>query len=152
MMEAIIDPGAGVGDIQHIKQGGLFNLFVCIEVCFKTRENFFPHGGQKLGVIASGVEDDVGFSDEFPFFGCVVREIGFDAQGPYFRDSQKPTADGRVDVFFMSQWFDTHFLTSVALSMARAMTSSRSRVSNRRFSMTSRPLMMVWLTSCPLAA
>ena len=80
-MKMEIDLGAWMWNLKHIKECGLFDLFISIKIGLKTRENLFFCGGKKLGIVECGVQYDIGTKDQLPFLCGVIKKVRFHPKG-----------------------------------------------------------------------
>ena len=67
MMEMVIDSGAGVRDLEHMEEGGLFDLFISIKICLKAWKDLLFHRSKKLGIVEGRVEDNFSTQNQLPF-------------------------------------------------------------------------------------
>ncbi len=126
MMEMIIDPCGWVRDSQHIEKGCLLYLLVRIEIRLQARKDPLFQGHEKLGIVESRVKDYLCVQDK-PCFGWgIVMKVGSYAEGEDLRDSPQPASKCDEPGPFQ----ESHALTCMDFSLARAITSSKSRVSN----------------------
>ena len=92
-MQMIIDPGSGVRNTHHVKEGSLLDFFIGVKICLKAWKYPFSHGGEKLGIIAGGEKDNFRIKNHFSLRRGIVHEIGSDPEGENFRDAFKSASE-----------------------------------------------------------
>ncbi len=92
-LPSVIAFGPGMGDVEHLKQGGLFDLVAGIDIRFPAGECFLSQREEEVRQQGGGVIDLVGPADELLLRRRIIMKIGTGLQDRQAGAGPEPAAE-----------------------------------------------------------